>query len=242
MIILINIYLGEPMKKIVIIPAYNEENNLKGVISDLKTNAPDFDYIIINDGSTDGTASLCRKNGFNVLNLPVNLGIGASVQTGYKYALENGYDVAVQFDGDGQHEARYLDKMYNELISTGSDMVIGSRYLSKDGFQSTALRRTGIRILSRLIKALHKEDIKDVTSGLRMINTKVMASFAEYYPYDYPEPETIALCIRKKFKITEIPVTMKVRKEGKSSISTMQSVYYMLKVGFSIIVDYFKRR
>ncbi len=230
------------MKKIVIIPAYNEQKNLTYVINDLKTNAPDFDYIIINDGSTDDTGSLCREKGFNVVNLPINLGIGASVQTGYKYALENGYDVAVQFDGDGQHEAKYLKQMYNELNKTGSDMVIGSRYLSKSGFQSTTMRRMGIRILSRLIKALHKQDIKDVTSGLRMINRKVMASFAEYYPYDYPEPETIALCIRKKFKITETPVTMRARKEGNSSIDTIQSVYYMLKVSFSIIIDYFKRR
>jgi len=229
------------MKKIVIIPAYNEQNNLIGVINDLKTNAPDFDYVIINDGSTDDTISLCSENGCNVINLSINLGIGASVQTGYIYALENGYDIAVQFDGDGQHEAKYLKKMYNEMIKTGSDMVIGSRYLTKNGFQSTALRRMGIKILSKLIKVLHKQEIKDVTSGLRMINKRVMTAFVEYYPYDYPEPETIAFCIRKKIKITEVPVTMRARREGNSSIDSMQSIYYMLKVSFSIIVDYFKR-
>lgn len=229
------------MKKIVIIPAYNEQNNITEVIYDIRENAPDFDYVIINDGSTDDTIALCKEKGFNVIDLPINLGIGASVQTGYLYAFENGYDVAVQFDGDGQHKAKYLNKMYDEMLNSNSDMVIGSRYLDKEGFQSTALRRVGIRILSQLIKILHKQEIKDVTSGLRMINKKVMKAFVEYYPYDYPEPETIAFCIRKNFKITEVPVTMQARKEGCSSISGMRSIYYMLKVGFSIIVDYFKR-
>lgn len=232
---------GEQMKKIVLIPAYNEQNNIAEVINDLRENAGDFDYVIINDGSTDDTITLCREKGFNVIDIPINLGIGASVQTGFIYALENDYDIAVQFDGDGQHEAKYLYKMYNAMIATDSDMVIGSRYLTKEGFQSTALRRIGIRFLSRLIKALHKKEIKDVTSGLRMINKKVMSAFVDYYPYDYPEPETIAFCIRKNFKITEVPVTMRPRKEGKSSIDSMQSVYYMLKVSFSIIIDYFKR-
>ncbi|MDD2494457.1 MAG: glycosyltransferase family 2 protein [Tissierellia bacterium] len=229
------------MKKIVIIPAYNERNNLTGVINDLKINAPDFDYVIVNDGSTDDTLTLCSKHNLNVINLPVNLGIGASVQTGFIYALGNGYDIAVQFDGDGQHDAKYLHKMYDEMIKTNSDMVIGSRYIIKDGFQSTKLRRAGIRILSKLIKILHKQEIKDVTSGLRMINNKVMEAFVQYYPYDYPEPETIALCIRKKYKITEVPVTMRARNEGNSSINSIQSIYYMLKVSFSIIVDFFKK-
>ncbi len=229
------------MKKIVIIPAYNESNNLIGVIDDLRKNAADFDYVIINDGSTDNTIFLCREKGFNVIDLPINLGIGASVQTGYIYALENNYDIAVQFDGDGQHDAEYLDKMYDEMIKNGSDIVIGSRYLSKEGFQSTALRRFGIKILSKLIKVLHKQEIKDVTSGLRMINKKVMTAFVENYPHDYPEPETIAFCMRKKFKITEVPVTMNSRNEGKSSINKIQSIYYMLKVSFSIIIDYYKK-
>ncbi|MGB4437727.1 MAG: glycosyltransferase family 2 protein, partial [Sedimentibacter sp.] len=169
------------------------------------------------------------------------LGIGASVQTGYIYALEKGYDIAVQFDGDGQHDAKYLNQMYDKMLETGSDMVIGSRYIIKEGFQSTALRRTGIMALSRLIKVLHKQEIKDVTSGFRMINKKVIEAFVHYYPYDYPEPETIAFCIRKNYKITEIPVMMRARNEGNSSINSFQSVYYMLKVGLSIIIDYFKK-
>ncbi|MDP4133218.1 MAG: glycosyltransferase family 2 protein [Bacillota bacterium] len=228
------------MKRLVIIPAYNEQNNLIGVVNDLKVNAPNFDYVIINDGSTDNTEKLCLEKGFNVINTPVNLGIGASVQSGYIYALKNGYDIAVQFDGDGQHKAKYLEMMYNEMNKTGSDMVIGSRYLEKDGFQSTALRRAGIDILSKLIKILHKQEIKDVTSGLRMVNKKAMALFAEYYPYDYPEPETVAFCLRKSLKIAEVPVTMRERQEGKSSIDRWQSVYYMIKVSFSIFVDFFK--
>lgn len=228
------------MKKIVIIPAYNEQNNIINVVNDLKLNAATFDYVIINDGSTDDTISLCLENNLNLVNLPVNLGIGACVQTGYIYALENGYDIGVQFDGDGQHKAKYLDKIYEKMIETGSDMVIGSRYLDKNGFQSTKLRRMGIRILSKLIKILHKQEIKDVTSGFRMVNKRLMTAFSEYYPYDYPEPETIAFCMRKGFKITELPVTMQDRKNGSSSIDNIQSIYYMFKVSFSIIVDYCK--
>jgi len=232
---------GEHMKKIIIIPAYNEQSSLMHVIYDLKENAHSYDYVIINDGSTDDTSELCREEGFNVITLPVNLGIGASVQTGYLYALEKGYDIAVQFDGDGQHDAKYIDSMYRKMLETGSDMVIGSRYITKEGFQSTALRRTGIMALSKLIKILHKQEVKDVTSGFRMINRKVIESFAEYYPYDYPEPETIAFCIRKNYRITEVPVMMRARNGGSSSIKNFQSVYYMLKVGLSIIIDYFKK-
>ena len=238
--ILLKTYTGSFMKKIVIIPAYNEHKNIVNVVNDIKMNAPDFDYIIINDGSTDDTISLCIRNNFNVINLPFNLGIGACVQTGYIYAVENGYDIAVQFDGDGQHKAKYLKNMYEKMLKTQSDMIIGSRYLNKDGYQSTVLRRMGIRFLSKLIKILHKQDIKDVTSGLRMVNNNLIAIFSEYYPYDYPEPETIAFCIRKKLKITEVPVLMEPRTEGNSSIGNIQSLYYMLKVSFSIIVDYFK--
>lgn len=229
------------MKKIVIIPAYNEQSNLMNVIDDLRENADGYDYVIINDGSTDDTLRLCSEKGLNVINLPVNLGIGASVQTGYLYALEKGYDIAVQFDGDGQHDAKYLKPMYDKMIESSSDMVIGSRYITKEGFQSTALRRTGIKALSKLIKLLHKQDIRDVTSGFRMINRRVMEAFAEYYPYDYPEPETVAFCIRKNYRITEVPVVMRPRNGGCSSIKKFQSVYYMMKVGLSIIIDYFKK-
>ena len=229
------------MKKIAIIPVYNEQNNIIQVMNDLKTNAPDFDTVIINDGSTDHTIEACREHGFNVISLPSNAGIGASVQTGYIYALERGYDIAVQFDGDGQHEAKFLGKLYDTMIRTESDMVIGSRYLAKQGFQSTAMRRIGIRFLSSLIRILYRQKIRDVTSGQRMVNRKVMAFFAEYYPYDYPEPETLALCMRERFKVTEVPVIMRSRKDGNSSIGIRQSVYYMLKVSFFILVGYFKQ-
>ncbi len=229
------------MKKIAIIPVYNEQNNIIQVMNDLKTNAPDFDTVIINDGSTDHTIEACRGHGFNVISLPSNAGIGASVQTGYIYALEKGYDIAVQFDGDGQHEAKFLGKLYDTMIRTESDMVIGSRYLAKQGFQSTAMRRIGIRFLSSLIRILYRQKIRDVTSGQRMVNRKVMAFFAEYYPYDYPEPETLALCMRERFKVTEVPVIMRSRKDGNSSIGIRQSVYYMLKVSFFILVGYFKQ-
>ena len=140
------------MKKLVIIPAYNEQGGIEKTVWDIKKHAPDFDYVVINDCSSDRTLEVCRNNGFHTINLPVNLGIGGSVQTGYLYAWRNGYDVAVQFDGDGQHNAEYLEEMADKLIKEKLDMVIGSRYIKKEGFQSSGLRRVGIRYFTCLIK------------------------------------------------------------------------------------------
>ena len=158
------------MKKLVIIPAFNEEGNLEKTIKDIKDNAPDFDYVIINDCSTDKTLEMCRRHGFSYLNLPVNLGIGGAVQTGYRYAYYHGYDIAVQFDGDGQHSASHLEDMVTTLIDTESDMVIGSRFIEKEGFQSSGLRRIGIKYFTGLIKLLTGKKITDPTSGMRMVN------------------------------------------------------------------------
>ena len=162
------------MKKIVIIPAYNESESIVSTIKDIKDNAPEFDYIIINDCSKDNTYQLCLDNEFNVLNLPMNLGIGGAVQTGYLYAYENGYDIAVQFDGDGQHDAKYLEVMAKELVDSEAAMVIGSRFIDKQGFQSSSMRRLGIKYFSLLIKILTGKTITDPTSGLRMCNRDVI--------------------------------------------------------------------
>ena len=157
------------MKKLVIIPAYNEEGGIEKTVQDILSNAPDFDYVVINDCSTDQTLAVCEKNGFHVVNLPVNLGIGGGVQTGYLYAWQNGYDIAVQFDGDGQHNARYLDEMADKLINEHLDMVIGSRYIKKEGFQSSGLRRFGIRYFTGLIRLVTGKKITDPTSGMRIL-------------------------------------------------------------------------
>ena len=229
------------MKKLVIIPAYNEEKSLERTIKDIKENAPEFDYIIVYDCSTDETLELCREKRFTYLNLPVNLGIGGAVQTGYRYAYYHGYDIAVQFDGDGQHDASFLNWMAEVLNKTGADMVIGSRFIDKKGFQSSVLRRMGIKYFSILIKILTGKIITDPTSGMRMINRKLLKKFTEEYPKDYPEPESVVTALSEKYKVTEIPVIMNEREAGVSSISLRSGVYYMIKVSFAIIVARMKK-
>lgn len=229
------------MKKIIVIPAYNEEGNLEKTVRDIRENAPDFDYVIVNDCSTDNTLGMCREKGFSYLNLPVNLGIGGAVQTGYRYAYYHGYDLAVQFDGDGQHSAKFLAQMAKVLDETESDMVIGSRFIEKEGFQSSGLRRIGIRYFSLLIKLLTGKTVTDPTSGMRMINRKLLKKFTNEYPKDYPEPESVVTVLSEKHKVTEIPVVMNEREEGISSISLRNSVYYMIKVSFAVVIARMKK-
>jgi len=225
------------MKKLVIIPAYNEEASIVNTVQDILDHAPGFDYVIINDCSKDRTLQRCRENGLNVIDLPVNLGIGGGIQTGYRYAVEHGYDVAVQFDGDGQHDASYLQAMADRLERDDLDMVIGSRFIENEGFQSTGLRRFGINFFKFLIKLLYGGTITDATSGMRMCSRRVMEEFSVDYPQDYPEPETVARLLRKKYKVQEIPVVMRERSAGTSSINPAKSVYYMIKVSLAILVE-----
>lgn len=225
------------MKKIIIIPAYNEEENIERTVNAIQQSAQGFDYVIINDCSTDNTRKICEEKEFNIVNLPINLGIGGAVQTGYKYAYENGYDVAVQVDGDGQHDPEFLNTMADYLIEHQVDMVIGSRFIEKKGFQSSITRRMGIQFFSKLIKVLTGKKITDPTSGLRMIGRNVMEIFSEDYPRDYPEPESIVAVLRKNMKIEEIPVVMLERQGGVSSISPKKSIYYMIKVTLAILIE-----
>lgn len=230
------------MKKLIIIPAYNETENIVRTIENIKTNAPDFDYVIINDCSTDDTLKKCLEHKYNVVSLPVNLGIGGAVQTGYLYGVRNGYDIAVQVDGDGQHDAAFLHKMAEHLEKTGADMVIGSRFIEKKGFQSTGARRAGIKYFTGLIRLLTGVVVTDPTSGLRMVNRKVMEQFAKNYPKDYPEPETAVTVLMENLKISEIPVIMRAREGGVSSISMKKSIYYMIKVSIAIVIERLRGR
>lgn len=225
------------MKKLIIIPAFNEESNIEKTVTAIQKNAQGFDYVIINDCSGDRTRQICEEKGYNIVNLPINLGIGGAVQTGYKYALEHGYDVAVQVDGDGQHDPEFLSTMAEHLMDNGLDMVIGSRFIEKEGFQSSTLRRIGIIFFSKLIKILTGTLITDPTSGLRMIGRNAMALFAVDYPRDYPEPESVVAVIQRGMKVEEIPVVMKEREGGVSSISLKKSVYYMIKVTLAIMIE-----
>lgn len=225
------------MRKLIIIPAYNESECIEATIRDIMENAPDFDYVIINDCSTDNTKEICERNGFNIVNLPINLGIGGAVQTGYMYAMEYGYDLAVQVDGDGQHDPKFLQKMAEYMESHDVDMVIGSRFIEKEGFQSSWIRRIGIVYFTGLIKLCTGQVVTDPTSGLRMAGKKVIRLFANCYPKDYPEPESAVAALNQAYKIEEIPVIMRERQGGESSITMKKSVYYMIKVTLAILME-----
>lgn len=229
------------MKKLIIIPAYNESANIEKTISEIEKNAPEFDYVIINDCSSDNTKEICEKNHFNLVNLPINLGIGGAVQTGYRYGWRKGYDIAVQVDGDGQHNPKFLQTMADYLEKNDLDMVIGSRFIEKEGFQSSGTRRLGIKYFTILIRLLTGKKITDPTSGLRMVNRDVMKIFAYDYPKDYPEPESVVAILRQRKKVQEIPVIMKERQGGVSSISPKKSVYYMIKVTLAILIERIRR-
>ena len=229
------------MKKLIIIPAYNEEDAIAHTVARIREKAPDFDYVIINDCSTDRTLAICRENGFHVVNLPINLGIGGAVQTGYRYAQENGYDIGVQMDGDGQHDAAYLGEMARVLEEEKLNMVIGSRFIEKEGFQSSAARRLGIGYFSWLIKLVTGVRITDPTSGMRMADREVIGLFAGDYPKDYPEPESVVTILKMGRRVREIPVQMRAREGGVSSISSMKAVYYMVKVSIAVLIAAWRR-
>ena len=224
---------------LIIIPAYNEEKSILQVVSNIKKvklEGARIDYIIINDGSTDSTRQVCIDNNLNFIDLPCNLGIGGAVQTGYKYAYYNNYDIAIQMDGDNQHDANYIPELVSE-INKNYDLVIGSRFVKElSEFKSSFLRRLGINFLSNLIKLCTNFRVYDVTSGYRACNKKVIKYFALKYPVDYPEPDTLVQILKKKMKVIEIPVKMHERAAGKSSINGFKSIYYMIKVSLAIII------
>lgn len=230
------------MKKLIIIPAYNESESIYNTVMDIKQNAPDFDYVVINDCSTDDTKKICIENNLNYIDLPINQGIGGAVQTGYLYAYENGYDLAVQVDGDGQHDPAFLGEMAKVLEQEQADMVIGSRFIKKEGFQSSVTRRIGIKYFTCLIRIMTGKKITDPTSGLRMIGRDVIKLFAKDYPRDYPEPESIVNILCRKKKVVEVPVLMRERQGGVSSIRMGKSIYYMVKVSLAIILCKFSQK
>lgn len=225
------------MKLLIIIPAYNEEKNILSVVGNLKKyKRVKLDYIVINDGSKDKTKEVLEKNNINYIDLPFNMGIGAAVQTGYKYAYKNNYDIAVQFDGDGQHDISYLEKLIEPIIKNDADIVVGSRYVSNiSEFKSTFARQIGIKGISIFIKLLSKKRLKDVTSGYRAINKNIIELFSLEYPHEYPEPITNYALLKNKYKVKEVGVKMYERVHGKSSINFIKSIYYVFNVFMSIL-------
>jgi len=230
------------MKVLIIIPAYNEEKSIVQTINSLKQEEKNisFDYVITNDCSKDNTLSICKQNKFNIIDLPMNLGIGGAVQTGYKYAYQNNYDIAIQMDADGQHNPKYIVDLV-QAIQEENDMVIASRFIDKKGFQSTFVRRIGINLYSKLIKIFSGVTIRDATSGYRAVNKKIIKYFAKNYPVDYPEPETNAILAKAKCNIKEIPAIMEERNGGKSSITAIKSIYYAGKVALAVIISSIKK-
>ena len=218
------------MKTLVIIPAYNEAPNIVHTVESLKAACPDVDYVVVNDCSGDDTAKICEEHGYTYLNLPINLGIGGGMQTGYRYAAENGYDIAIQMDGDGQHNAEYIPDLIAPIEKEEADLVIGSRFINKEGFQTSGMRRAGINILNTVLRLCGHVRVTDATSGFRAASRGVITFFAHNYAQDYPEPESVVSILKKGYTVKEIPVEMRARSSGESSISMKRSVYYMIKV------------
>ena len=225
-----------------IVPAFNEKENIASVISDLKDVS--IDILVINDASTDETSYVARSaGGAEIIDLPVNLGIGGAVQTGFKYASRNRYDIAIQFDGDGQHKAREIKKLTGPIEAGEADVVIGSRFLGGEkGFKSTFTRRLGIRLLQAITKILTRKKITDSTSGFRAYNRRAFEFLSDFYPEDYPEPESVVLLGKEGYRILEVPVVMGERKGGESSIHGLLSLYYMIKVILSMLITFTRKK
>lgn len=222
------------MKIAAVVPAYNESHAIKNVVDGLtaaaEKNGIDLTVVVVNDCSTDNTAAIIDRLPCIALHLPVNLGIGGAVQTGFKFAFENNFDFAIQVDGDGQHPAEEISKIIAAAVKNSWDVTIGSRFLTKEGFQSSSMRRAGIKYFSRLNKFLTGFSIYDTTSGFRLLNKKALAIVSEYYPDEYPEPEAIVLYARHKLRVGEVQVQMRERQGGVSSINSSGAIYYMGKV------------
>ena len=229
------------LKRLAIVPAFNEEASVGRVIDELREFDPGFEIAVVDDGSTDRTAGVAADRDAHVIRLPFNLGIGGAMQTGYRYAFEHGFDVAVQVDGDGQHDPAELPKILEPLLDGEADLVVGSRFAGGGAYRSTAVRRIGIRIFASVVSAVVRQRVTDTTSGFRAVNRKGIALFAADYPHDYPEVEATVMCVKHKLRLTEVPVEMRERSGGQSSITALRSVYYMTKVLLAIFVGLFRR-
>jgi glycosyltransferase involved in cell wall biosynthesis len=233
------------IKVAVVIPAYNEEASIEAVVykvNSLNKGGIRFEPIVVNDASADDTAKIASDLDCTLIDLPVNLGIGGAVQSGYIYAFENRFDYAIQVDGDGQHPIEQIPLVLQHMQENNADVVIGSRFITNEGFQSTWMRRLGIRYLQFVIRFLTRKTITDATSGFRMFNHKVLALVSETYPDEYPEPESMIMFLRKGMKVEEVAVHMSERQGGVSSIRYFNQLYYFFKVSLAMIYTYLKTK
>ena len=229
------------LRRVAIVPAYNEEATVGRVIDELRRFDPGMDVVVVDDGSVDRTAGIAADAGAHVLRLPFNLGIGGAMQTGFRFAFEHGYDVAVQVDGDGQHDPNELPKILAAVVAGDADLVVGSRFAGAGEFRSTAIRRVGIRIFAWTVSRIVGQRVTDTTSGFRAVGRRGIALFAADYPHDYPEVEATVMVAKARLRLREVPVTMRERGGGASSITFFRSIYYMAKVLLALFVGLFRR-
>ena len=229
------------LRRVAIVPALNEDATVGGVIDEIRAFDPGFDVVVVDDGSVDATAQVARAHGAFVLRLPFNLGIGGAMQAGYRFAAERGYDLAVQVDGDGQHDASQLGTILEPVLAGDADMVVGSRFAGAGAYRPPLLRRVGIGIFARVVSAVVGQRVTDTTSGFRAVNRLGIELFAADYPHDYPEVEATVMVHKHRLRLREVPVAMRVRGGGRSSITAFRSVYYMAKVLIAIFIGLFRR-
>src|SRR3954454_8919320 len=229
-------------RRVAIVPAFNEQESVGRVIDEVRAFDASLDIVVVDDGSWDGTADAARAHGATVLRLPFNLGIGGAVQTGSRYAYEHDYEIAVRVDGDGQHDPGQLDRILAPVLAGDADIAVGSRFVGeRDGYRSSRFRRIGIRILASVVSRIVGRRVTDTTSGFQALNRKGIALFARDYPHDYPEVEATIMVFRHRLRSVEVPVSMRERAAGRSSITALRSVYYMVKVLLAIFVGLFRR-
>ncbi len=231
-----------PLKILIIVPAFNESGNISRTVKEILGQSLPLNVLVIDDGSSDLTAAEAKQAGAGVVSLPFNLGIGGAVQTGFRYAREHDYDIAIQIDGDGQHDAAFVSALIAPIVDNKADMVVGSRFMAEGGFKSTFSRRLGINFFVHLINMLTGVKISDPTSGFRAYNRVLINAFAQYYPSDFPEPEAIVVAQQAKAIIMEVPVVMRKREAGSSSIRYFKSLYYMIKVSLAILLHMIRQR
>jgi hypothetical protein len=229
------------VRKVAVVPARNEEANVAEVVRGIRAFDPEFDVVVVDDGSDDRTAAVARDAGAHVVRLPFNLGIGGAVQTGFRYALEHGFDVAVRLDGDNQHDPQELAGLLEPVLAGEADIVVGSRFLGPGEYRPPFARRVGIRLFARVVSLLVRQRVTDTTSGFQALNRRGIALFAADLPHDYPEVEATVMVFKHRLRLKEVPVHMRERAEGSSSITTLRSIYYVVKVLLALFVGLFRR-
>ena len=233
--------MAAELKRCAIVPALNEEGAIAAVIGEIRQFDEGYEIVVVADGSTDRTPEVAAEAGATVLRLPFNLGIGGAVQTGFRYAYENGFQLAVRVDGDGQHDPAELPAILTPVLAGEVDICVGSRFAGAQSFRSSRSRRLGIRILAACVSLVVRRRVTDPTSGFQALNRHGIRLFAADYPHDYPEVEATVMCFRHKLRLTEVPVRMREREHGASSITALRSIYYMVKVLLAIFVGVFRR-